>query len=70
MRAIFTGQERIVNMTLYQNMLIFYVVMAAVTARVTFLLAKDRLSIRLLSAILVGATWPMSFPVVLIFSLF
>lgn len=69
-RAIFTGREHIFNMTLYQQMLVFYAVMAALTALVTFFLAKDRLNIRLLSAVLVGATWPMSFPIVLMFCLF
>lgn len=33
-------------------------------------LSKDRKRIRLLSAFLVGSTWPMSFPVALLISLF
>lgn len=57
-------------MTLYQYMLIFYGVMAVITGLITFWLAKDRMSMRLLSAILVGATWPVSFPVALLISLF
>ncbi|WP_241183051.1 GhoT/OrtT family toxin, partial [Enterobacter asburiae] len=32
--------------------------------------SKDRKRIRLLSAFLVGSTWPMSFPVALLVSLF
>lgn len=56
--------------TLYQHMLVFYGFMALVSAIITFFLAKDRLSIKLLSAVLVGATWPMSFPVALLFALF
>lgn len=33
-------------------------------------LSHDKKRIRFLSAFLVGATWPMSFPVALLFSLF
>ncbi|NDJ58113.1 GhoT/OrtT family toxin [Enterobacteriaceae bacterium 4M9] len=57
-------------MTLYQHMLVFYAVMASIAAVITFFLARDKLSIKLLSALLVGATWPMSFPVALLFALF
>jgi len=58
------------TMTLYQGMLIFYAVVALVATLITFFIAKDKLSIKLLSAFLVGATWPMSFPVALMFALF
>ncbi|PIJ51652.1 DUF2566 domain-containing protein [Erwinia sp. OLTSP20] len=57
-------------MTLYQKMLIFYLVVALIAAIITFLIARDRVSIRLLSAVLVGATWPVSLPVALLFALF
>ncbi|PKH20494.1 DUF2566 domain-containing protein [Enterobacterales bacterium CwR94] len=57
-------------MTLYQHMLIFYAAMGGIAALITFFIARDRLSMRLLSATLIGATWPMSFPVVLLFALF
>ncbi|WP_318375451.1 GhoT/OrtT family toxin [Enterobacter sp.] len=57
-------------MTLYQKMLAFYAVMAAISALITWLLSKDRKRIRFLSAFLVGSTWPMSFPVALLISLF
>lgn len=57
-------------MTLYQHMLVFYGVMVTLATLITFFLAKDRLSMKVLSALLVGATWPMSFPVALMFSLF
>lgn len=57
-------------MSLYQHMLVFYAVMASIATLITFFIAKDRLSIRALSAFLVGATWPMSFPVALMFALF
>ena len=55
-------------MTLYQKMLVFYAIMASICALITWFLSKDR--IRLLSAFLVGSTWPMSFPVALLISLF
>lgn len=57
-------------MTLYQHMLVFYGIVASIAALITFFIAKDKLSIKLLSAFLVGATWPMSFPVALMFALF
>ncbi len=49
-------------MSLYQKMLVFYAVMAAITAIITSFLSRDKKRIRFLSAVLVGATWPMSFP--------
>lgn len=58
------------TMTLYQKMLVFYAVMALFAAVVTWFLSHDTKRIRLLSAVLVGATWPISFPVALMFSLF
>ncbi|MRT14365.1 GhoT/OrtT family toxin [Enterobacteriaceae bacterium RIT711] len=57
-------------MTLYQDMLVFYAVMSLITAFVTWFLAHDTKRIKLLSSVLIGATWPMSFPVALMFSLF
>ncbi|MGB7801676.1 GhoT/OrtT family toxin [Buttiauxella sp.] len=57
-------------MTLYQKMLAFYAVMSLITAVITWFLAHDKKRIKLLSSVLVGATWPMSFPVALMFSLF
>ena len=53
-------------MSLYQKMLVFYAVMAVITAIITWFLSRDKKRIRFLS----GATWPMSFPVALMFSLF
>ena len=49
-------------MSLYQKMLVFYAVMAVITAIITWFLSRDKKRIRFLSAVLVGATWPMSFP--------
>ncbi|MFZ3388469.1 GhoT/OrtT family toxin [Buttiauxella gaviniae] len=57
-------------MTFYQYMLVFYVAMSLIAAFVTWFLARDTKRIKLLSSVLVGATWPMSFPVALMFSLF
>jgi len=57
-------------MTLYQKMLVFYAIMATLCALITWFLSKDRKRIRFLSAFLVGSTWPMSFPVALLISLF
>ncbi|WP_435953761.1 GhoT/OrtT family toxin [Dryocola sp. BD626] len=57
-------------MTLYQHMLVFYAVMALISAVITWFLAHDTRKMKLLSSVLVGATWPMSFPVALMFSLF
>ncbi|ASV55556.1 hypothetical protein D3C76_1105860 [compost metagenome] len=62
--------DRVHKMTLYQKMLVFYAVMAAICALITWFLSKDRKRIRFLSAFLVGSTWPMSFPVALLISLF
>lgn len=57
-------------MTLYQKMLVFYAIMSVIAAVVTWFLSHEAKRIRLLSAVLVGATWPISFPVALMFSLF
>ncbi|GEM_PF-23161 len=69
-REFFLKLDHTLTMTLYQHMLVFYGVMATLATLITFFLAKDRLSMKVLSALLVGATWPMSFPVALMFSLF
>ncbi|WP_165461044.1 GhoT/OrtT family toxin [Atlantibacter sp.] len=57
-------------MTLYQKMWVFYIVMASLAGLVTYCIAKDSKRIKFLSAALIGATWPMSFPVALLFALF
>ncbi|MGP3591883.1 GhoT/OrtT family toxin [Vagococcus sp. WN89Y] len=56
-------------MELYTKLLIFYLAMSCVCAVITWFLTQESWKIRLLSAILVGATWPISFPVALIFTL-
>ncbi|BCU55610.1 MULTISPECIES: GhoT/OrtT family toxin [Enterobacter] len=57
-------------MTLYFKLLIFYAVMAVVCGVITWFLTKDKGWVRLLAAVLVGLTWPMSFPMALLLSLF
>lgn len=57
-------------MTLYQKMLIFYAVMAVISAFITWFLTNESKGIRLIATFLVAATWPLSFPVALLFSLF
>ncbi|EIO7568161.1 GhoT/OrtT family toxin [Salmonella enterica subsp. enterica serovar Arechavaleta] len=57
-------------MTLFQKILIFYAVMAVISSLIIWFLTHDKKRIRFLSAFLVGATWPISFPVALLFSLF
>lgn len=57
-------------MDLYLKLLMFYAVMAVLSGIATWFLSKGSRSIKALSAFLVGATWPISFPVALVFSLF
>lgn len=57
-------------MTLYLKLLIFYMVMAVICGVITWFLTKHKLWVRLVAAILVGLTWPMSFPMALLVSLF
>jgi hypothetical protein len=51
-------------------MLIFYAVMSVICAFITWFLTKESAPIRLIAALLIGATWPFSFPVALLLSLF
>ena len=52
------------------TLLNIYLCGAGITAVVTFLLSRDPgLNIRLLASVLTGLTWPLSFPVALLFSL-
>ncbi|MGK9174957.1 GhoT/OrtT family toxin [Yokenella regensburgei] len=56
-------------MDLYFWMLVFYAVMAVVAGVSTWFLSKETRRMKALSALLIGATWPLSFPVALAFSL-
>ncbi len=49
-------------MTLYQKMLVFYAIMGVICAVISWFLTKESRMIRLLAALLIGATWPFSFP--------
>lgn len=69
LRAIFSSGLDALNVSVSKNVG-FYAVMAAIAAITTWFLSRDKKRIRFLSAVLVGATWPMSFPVALLFSLF
>ncbi len=69
LRAIFPSGQDALNVPIPKNVG-FYAVMAVITAIITWFLSRDKKRIRFLSAVLVGATWPMSFPVALMFSLF
>lgn len=51
-------------------MLIFYAVMGFICAVISWFLTKESRLIRLLAALLIGATWPFSFPTALLVSLF
>lgn len=67
MTRCLTGKEK---MTLYQKMLVFYAVMGCICALISWFLTKESRCIRLLAALLIGATWPFSFPMALLVSLF
>ncbi|MGL5387798.1 MAG: GhoT/OrtT family toxin [Serratia sp. (in: enterobacteria)] len=47
-----------------------YVIGLVISMIFTFLVSRDTPAIRLLSALIIGLTWPLSLPVVLLFSLF
>lgn len=70
LRAKFFDMDRFLAMTLYQHMLIFYAIMATISAFITWFLTKESKRIRLIATFLIGATWPFSFPVALLLSMF
>ncbi|EHD21009.1 MULTISPECIES: GhoT/OrtT family toxin [Brenneria] len=56
---------------LWELIKLIYFIGFTISLVVTFLLSKDKsLTIRLLASLLIGLTWPLSFPVVLLFSIF
>ncbi|EKT62056.1 GhoT/OrtT family toxin [Providencia burhodogranariea] len=58
-------------MSTFECILLVYGIGGVCSALITLLVTKDPdILMRLLSALLIGLTWPMSFPVVLLFSLF
>lgn len=56
--------------TLFYNILCFYAFGIGVSFVIIWFLSHEKTNIRLLSAFLVGITWPISLPVALLFSLF
>ncbi|MEM0419240.1 GhoT/OrtT family toxin [Escherichia coli] len=52
------------------KILIFYVIGVNISFVIIWFISHEKTHIRLLSAFLVGITWPMSLPVALLFSLF
>ncbi|MBP6120858.1 MULTISPECIES: GhoT/OrtT family toxin [Providencia] len=58
-------------MSTFEYILLIYGIGGVCSMLITLLLTKDpSFCMRLLSALLIGFTWPMSLPVVLMFSLF
>lgn len=57
-------------MTVFEKMMVVYLAIGVASGLITWYLARDKPSIRLVCALLIGATWPLSFPVALLFSLF
>ncbi|CAI0772404.1 Protein of uncharacterised function (DUF2566) [Serratia entomophila] len=48
----------------------FYLIGLLVSMVFTYLVSRDTIKIRFISALTIGLTWPLSLPVVLLFSLF
>jgi hypothetical protein len=48
----------------------FYLIGLLVSMIFTYLVSRDTIKIRFISALTIGVTWPLSLPVVLMFSLF
>lgn len=58
-----------IKMALFSKILIFYVIGVNISFVIIWFISHEKTHIRLLSAFLVGITWPMSLPVALLFSL-
>ncbi|HBO23659.1 MAG TPA: DUF2566 domain-containing protein [Providencia sp.] len=58
-------------MSTFEYILLVYGIGGVCSMLITLLLTKDpNFYMRLLSAVLIGFTWPMTLPIVLMFSLF
>ncbi len=53
-------------MALFSKILIFYVIGVNISFVIIWFISHEKTHIRLLSAFLVGITWPMSLPVALL----
>ncbi|TQI80764.1 uncharacterized protein DUF2566 [Serratia fonticola] len=47
-----------------------YLIGLLVSMIITYLVSRDTIKIRIISALTIGLTWPLSLPVVLLFALF
>lgn len=47
-----------------------YLIGLLVSMIITYLVSRDTIKIRVISAFTIGLTWPLSLPVVLLFALF
>ncbi|WP_409160750.1 GhoT/OrtT family toxin [Pectobacterium sp. B2J-2] len=57
--------------SLWELIKLTYTIGFIIALTVTFLLSKDKsLFMRFFASLIIGLTWPLSFPVVLLFSLF
>lgn len=57
-------------MTGWHIIVTLYLIMAFISGLVTWYLTRDKKSVRLLASALIALTWPLSFPVALLFSIF
>lgn len=58
------------TMTTFEMIMAIYLVGGVISGGIVGYLSRDKPWVRVLSALLIGATWPLSFPVALLFSLF
>lgn len=57
-------------MTSWHIIVNIYLALALICGLITWFLTRDKKSVRLLASIFIGLTWPLSFPVVLLFAIF
>lgn len=57
-------------MSSWQIIVMVYLTLAAFSGLVTWFLTRDKKSMRLLASLLIALTWPLSFPVALLFAIF
>ncbi|MHA7846684.1 GhoT/OrtT family toxin [Serratia sp. D1N4] len=56
--------------SLWVTMQYIYLIGLLISMIFTYLVSRDTIKIRCISAIAIGLTWPLSLPVVLLFALF
>ncbi|WP_072159966.1 GhoT/OrtT family toxin [Pluralibacter gergoviae] len=57
-------------MTSWHIIVNIYLALALICSLITWFLTRDKKSVRLLASIFIGLTWPLSFPVALLFAIF